>query len=287
MEIRPLSSVLGAEVVGVDLRKTLDQETARRIYAAWVKHSVIVFRGQELSAEDQKRFALLLGEIQIVRGKNYAQSDHMFIGNVEIDGRKGEIPYGEMSFHSDGCYYEVPMKAGTLYALEVPSVGGNTAFASGRRGYATLPARLREQVDDAEVLFIYDYIKNDMYRSKPDWADAPRFVHPLVIRHPDAGDPILYCNRLMADSVIGLDEEKSEALITELSDHLEQPENVYEHVWKQHDLLIWDNLAVAHARTDFDPNERRAMRRYTVRGSRPVAYYSSSTLSAGPTRVRT
>lgn len=90
--------------------------------------------------------------------------------------------------------------------------------------------------------------------------------------HPSTGHPLLICNTLMADFIVGLPKDQSDALLERLCQELEQPEFIYEHVWKVGDLLLWDNLAVQHARTDFDPNERRALRRTQLRGGKPVAY---------------
>ena len=84
--------------------------------------------------------------------------------------------------------------------------------------------------------------------------------------------PVLFCNRLMADSIVGYPPEKSDALIFRLCEYLERPENIYEHVWRVNDLVIWDNLATAHARTYFDPAERRSLRRMAIRGEKPIAY---------------
>ena len=93
-----------------------------------------------------------------------------------------------------------------------------------------------------------------------------------MIRHPATGRPALFVNRLMAESIVGMPRAESEALLEQLFEHMEQRDNVYEHVWRVGDALIWDNLATLHARTDFDPKERRALRRTAIRGIRPQAY---------------
>ena len=46
---------------------------------------------------------------------------------------------GDMWFHSDQCYYEFPCRASTLYAIEIPKVGGNTLFANCYAAWETLP----------------------------------------------------------------------------------------------------------------------------------------------------
>jgi taurine dioxygenase len=97
-------------------------------------------------------------------------------------------------------------------------------------------------------------------------------VHPVVIRHPATGRPALFVNRLMTDSIAGMPRAESDALLEQLFQYVEEPDNIYEHAWRVGDALIWDNLATLHARTDFDPKERRALRRTAIRGVRPQAY---------------
>ena len=41
---------------------------------------------------------------------------------------------------------------------------------------------------------------------------------------------------------------ESEALLEELFSHLYRAECIYEHDWRHHDLVAWDNVSVQHAR---------------------------------------
>ena len=50
LQIRPLSHALGAEIIGVDLRKPVEDQTFREIYAAFLEHCVLLFRGYTTSA---------------------------------------------------------------------------------------------------------------------------------------------------------------------------------------------------------------------------------------------
>jgi taurine dioxygenase len=146
-----------------------------------------------------------------------------------------------------------------------------TRSSSGHAAYESLPLDLRERADRMQVLFLYDYEKNANRKAPTDWADAPRHIHPAVIVHPETGRRSLLVNRLMADSVVGLLRDESDALIERLCQAIEQPEHIYEHVWRVGDLLIWDNRCTLHARTDFDATERRVLRRIAIRGERPIA----------------
>jgi taurine dioxygenase len=274
IDVVPLSTHVGAEVRGLNLARELDAGMAAELYAAWLKHHVLVFRGQALSAADQLRFTLLFGEIQPPRsrpGERDPSNPVLYIGNAVVDGQRGELPEGDMQFHADQCYYENPAKGAVLYALEVPSCGGNTLFASTAAAYESLPADLREQADRMQVLFLYDYEKNANRKAPTQWAGAPRYIHPAVIVHPETGRRSLLVNRLMADSIVGMPREKSDTILERLCQATERPEHIYEHEWRVGDILIWDNRATLHARTDFDPSERRVLRRMAIRGERPIA----------------
>ncbi|HXP32075.1 MAG TPA: TauD/TfdA family dioxygenase [Stellaceae bacterium] len=282
IEIRRLADALGGEVLGVDLSRPLTPEVVADLKRAWIEYQVLVFRGQSLTMEDQRRFVEGMGELQPTRSRpgQRANPDVMYIGNITVDGDRGELPEGEMQFHTDQCYYECPAKGAVLYALEIPSRGGNTMFASTYRAYETLPPALKARVAALDVLFVYDYLKNANKKAPTDWSEVPHYVHPAVIVHPESGRPALLVNRLMADSFVGLARGESDALLERLCSHMEQRDMIYEHVWRKGDVLIWDNLSTAHARTDFDPSERRSLRRMALKGTKPAALRNQRTVAA-------
>lgn len=179
--ITPLTRSVGAEISGVDLSQPLDQEVLSRIKSAWLDYGVLVFRDQRLEDEHQVGFAERFGTIQVPRtrpggGKHPAV---LIIGNVTVDGQKGLLSNGEMQFHSDQCYYENPSWASTLYAIEIPSAGGNTLFADCRAAYDDLPESLKRRLDGLKALNVYDYDSNATSKSSQSSEDAPRFVHPV------------------------------------------------------------------------------------------------------------
>jgi taurine dioxygenase len=274
LEINPLSPALGAEVIGADLAGGLSPDAFEQIHAAWLKYQVVVLRDQNIDKEDQLRFARMVGPLEEVRTKkdNADEKQYiLYVANRIVDGSKGALPDGEMYFHSDQCYYEVPCKATILNAMELPKAGGETLFASMYRAYEKLPEDLKKRIAGLTAVNMYDYSADPTKRNPNFNPEAPHFVHPVVTKHPETGRPVLYVNRQMTHHIVGMDPEESEALLLELFEHAENPDNVYEHVWRPHDLVMWDNRAVLHARKDFDPSEARVLRRVTVKGSRPVA----------------
>ena len=271
--VRPLSPALGAEILGIDLRDDIDARVFAQIRHAWHQNLVIVLRGQNLSEEDQVRFAEKFGPPAVIHTKQFVRNHPavMLISNIREDGKPiGALPDGEMHFHTDQCHQERPAMASMLYALEVPRAGGNTLFANGYTAYETLPPEIKRRIDGRKALNAYDYETAATKRGTRLAQGVPSYAHPVVRTHPATGRKALYVNRLMTVRIEGLPAQESDDLLAMLFDHQERRDFIYEHVWRPGDLLMWDNRCTLHARTDFSPNERRLMRRVTILGEKPV-----------------
>lgn len=272
-DVTPLSDALGAAITGIDLSRELDADTVAALRKAWLDNVILVFPGQEISNDDQIRFCRSFGELEFVRSvaRDAAFPHTMMITNVTDTGMQTALEDGEMQFHYDQCYYEQPCDSSTLYAMEVPKVGGNTLFANCRTAYETLPDGIKQRIGGRMALNYYDYARDPTIR--PDSIDpaAPQWVHPVVRTHNETGRKALFVNRLMTIRIEDMDPDESDELLNMLFDHIEKPEFIYEHTWKVGDLMMWDNRCSVHARTHFEPSERRMMRRVTIRGGAPVA----------------
>ncbi len=273
LQTRPLSPNIGAEVMGVDLSRPLDAATAEAIRQAWYANCILLFRGQSITEEQQVAFGATFGELGRVLNKHGGASRHhpgvMFVSNVRENGELiGALPDGEMMFHSDQCYVARPSAAAMLYAMEVPSKGGNTLFANAYKAYDAVPAELKAKLEGARAVNVYDYANAATHRGTAS-AEAPRFAHPVFRTHPETGKRALYVNRLMTESIVGWDKAEGDRVLAQLFDLQENPAWIYEHVWKPGDLLVWDNRCALHARSDFDASERRLMRRCVVLGEIP------------------
>jgi taurine dioxygenase len=272
IDIEPLSDVLGASIRGIDLTKPVDDRTADSIRDAFHRYSLLCFPGQELSAEDQLRFANLFGkgdggirEAKAIGAKRTGNRGVMFVSNIREDGKPiGVLPDGEMQFHSDGAHRDSPYRATTLYAIKIPSRGGNTLFANLYAAYDALPQATKGRIDGLKTQFVYDYDAQERNFTDDEDSTLPRAVHDLVRTHPVTGRKSLYLSRLMCRRVVDMDPAEGEELLMELFDHAEKPEFVYAHKWTIDDLIIWDNRCLNHARTDFPADEERLLRRYTV-----------------------
>jgi taurine dioxygenase len=273
MGVRPLSPALGAEILGVDLREPLDGAIFQQILDVWHKHLVILLRDQNLTEEDQVRFAERFGPPAKIHTKQFVQKHPavMLISNIREDGKPiGALPDGEMHFHTDQCHQERPAMASMLYAIEIPSKGGNTLFANAYMAYEKLPVGIKRRLAGLKAVNAYDYDSAATIRGSDVPPDAPSYAHPAVRTHPATGRKALYVNRLMTRRIEGMPPQESEELLNLLFDHQEQPEFIYEHVWRPGDTLMWDNRCTLHARTDFSAGERRLLRRVTILGEKPV-----------------
>lgn len=272
LQFEPLSPVLGARVKGVDLSKPVEAGTADAIRAAFLKYHVLCFPGQDLSIDDQTRFAGMFGQADRSSGtrevKNEGRSRErgiMLITNIRENGKPiGALPDGEMHFHSDGAHRDVPYRATTLYAQRIPSRGGETKFADLTMAYETLPDDLKKKIEGLEARYVYDVYATLRHQTNDDGVDLSNSAHPLIKVHSETGRKSLYLSRLMARYIVGMDRTESETLLTQLFDHCERPEFIYAHTWTVGDILIWDNRCLNHARNDFPSDEVRLMRRLTV-----------------------
>lgn len=269
---RPLSPAIGAEIIGVDLSEPMSDQLFAKILDTWHLSLVILLRGQHLTEDDQVRFGERFGPPAISHTQRFTTKNPavMLISNVRENGELiGALPDGEMHFHSDQCHQERPATASMLYSLEVPSKGGNTLFANAYLAYETLPNSIKTKIDGRKALNAYDYDNASTRRGTRLREGIPSCWHPVVRTHPATGKKALYVNRLMTIAIEGMSDSESEELLNTLFDHQERPEFIYEHIWRPHDVLLWDNRCALHARTDFSAEERRLMRRLTILGEKP------------------
>ena len=276
-----LAREIGAEIIGVDLSRPLDEAGFGVIRDAFHRHCVILFRGQQLGEDDQAGFASRFGPLASAVNRNSGQSAQnsasFLISNVRENGKLiGALPDGEMLFHSDQCYVERPCMAALLYGIEIPSQGGETIFANMYAAWDALPPDLKNAVEGRRAINIFEYNEEggyglsamDLYPHVPEGAKA--YAHPVVRTHPATGRKALYVNRGMTLCIEGMQRGESDALLLRIFDHQEQSGFQYVHRWQVGDLIMWDNRCTLHARNDFPASERRILRRVTGLGETPV-----------------
>ncbi len=246
MHIRALHPDLGVEVLDFDI---LDSGPAQidQIRSALDEHQLLLFRGaKEISPEQQV-------EICSWFGPPAANDDGKKWSVLRNEDAAGSI---KLPFHADFSYTESPIKVISLHATDVPPGGTSTSFVSGIRGWSALAADLKELL--APMTLRHRHVTSV-------GAGWPEFIaeHPVRTLHPRTGRPILFVTEHHANRILELDPEVSKATLNQLFDHLYGDEHIYTHRWQRHDLVIWDNLAIQHARREAaDPSAgKRAVQR--------------------------
>ncbi len=276
MQIHPLCENLGADIVDVDLA-AMDEADFAHLHAAWIDHLVLRIRGQSLNDDSFQAFSARFGPLEEVPFGKIAEAEKAkiknryitMISNIKVDGRPiGGLGNKEAAWHSDMTYKEVIPPASILYAVEVPSTGGNTMFANQYAALEAMPGQLRARIRDLSIK--HDASHNSVgelrrgYHELPDPREVEGAVHPIVRRHPVSGRDALFLGRRDYAYIPGLSLQDSEALLDEIWTYAALPQNTWEQVWQVGDVIIWDNRAVLHRRLDFDESARRLMKRCQV-----------------------
>ncbi len=283
MEIRRSSAPLGAEILNLDLSQPVSGGAFRAIEDLFHERGVIVFRGQQLTEEQQIGFSRRLGELEIHVATDYLRPDHpqiLVVSNIAENGRVIGLADAGQYWHSDLSYVANPSRCSLLYALELPTengkILGETLFASAAYAYDTLPAGTQSQLEGLRAIHRYA----DRYRkqqaaggrgaiSEEQLAKVPDVVHPVVRRHPITGRKTLFVNEGFTVEIERLPRSQSDALLAQLFAHITRPEFLYTHSWQPGDLLMWDNCLTQHrAVSNYAPPLRRLLHRTTVAGAR-------------------
>ena len=245
LEHRPLEP-FGAEV-NLDLSTPLTPARAAALRDLFFTRSLLVFRNQHLSMDDQKRVVSYVGPV-LEPSSGYLSPEDGILNTAHLD------------FHSDLCSTPLPFDAISLHAQDVDEGRTSTRFASGLRAYALLSEAMKAKVQALQVNMVQTVADKRRLRYDAP-ADALSLVRPLVLTHRTTGEPILYCSESSAARIEGWPQRESDALLAELFSALYAPTNQYEHVWRNGDLVIWDNLSLQHARDALPADRPRRLQR--------------------------
>jgi taurine dioxygenase len=276
--VHPSGCAAGAEITGFNLATELNDVNFAVIQNALDEHGVIYLRNQALTPEQQVAFTERFGEPDVnfnaLRFGVNGSPTIFRISNIMENGEAiGTRRAGE-TWHTDMSYAKQPALATMLYAVEIPTLHGmplgGTGFANAAAAYDALPQDLKDAIINLKGVFDFRGRKRGSPVSAEDIAAYPPVVHPVVRTHPRTGRKSLYIVRDDTTSLVGKDAIESQALIEALADHVTKPEFIYQHIWHQGDVVIWDNCTVQHrAVQDYDLPQRRLLWRTTVKGGVP------------------
>ncbi|MXX28294.1 MAG: TauD/TfdA family dioxygenase [Gammaproteobacteria bacterium] len=270
MKISPTNNGCGAEIEGVDLQAMSDDEV-EAIADAQAAYGVVFFRGQTLTADDQLAAARRFGPINVNRFFTPVPEQPKVAVVLKEPHHKANVGGG---WHTDHSYDDAPALGSMLYALEVPSSGGDTLFASMYKAYEALSPELRRTVEGLRAVHSSRHVfgAKGAYAKKGDerYHNAERAtqdaVHPVVIRHPRSGRPALYVNPGFTVRIDGWSEEESRSLLERLYEVAAREEHTCRFRWEVGSVAFWDNRATWHYALNDYPGQRRLMHRVTVEG---------------------
>lgn len=271
LTIEPMTSAIGAEIRGVDLGAPLDEKTVAEIHDALMERLVLVFRGQDITPEQQVAFARRFGEISPppITPKYGDSPDYIVLDQKTPKGEGGD------RWHSDNTFMATPPMGSILKAVMLPSVGGDTCFANMYAAYDELSPSFQALVDDLEAT--HDLTKSleraiaaghsnaNLREMQEQW---PPVVHPVVRHHPVTWRKALFVNGSSTTRILGISERESEILLAYLVEHVRSPSFQCRVRWDENTVVFWDNRSVQHFAVP-DYNERRIMHRVTLAGDRP------------------
>ncbi|VWX47269.1 TauD/TfdA family dioxygenase [Novosphingobium sp. 9U] len=268
LEVIDLTPVTGSEV-RVDLATLLAPETGKELRRLLVQRGVLVFRGANLTDEQQVQLAGNMGNIRD-EGK-----DGVF--KVTLDKRENagaEYLKGSFLWHMDGTHDQVPVFASLLSGRKLSQEGGQTMFANSYAAYEALREEMKRKIENLHAVHSLGMSMTRAGVEATDedrarWHMAPDRTHKLVWPHANGRKSLVIgCH---ASHIAEMDRQEGEELIEDLIAWTTQPRFVYVHEWTPGDLLIWDNTGVLHRVEPYPMDSGRMMHRTTLLGEEAFA----------------
>ncbi len=279
---KPLAGALGAELWAPDGGPldvtTLDGIGYAAIREALCTHHVVVIRDQQMEAAALARFGRRFGELE----------RHPYLGGTSEEPEVVPVikePHETVNFgggwHSEMSFLECPPMATALYAVEVPSFGGDTLFANQQAAYTGLSDTMKRFAESLSAVHSaarqygrrgdsdrYAGQRSSMTVNVSDEAHA-QLTHPVVRTHPETGAKALYVNRAFTEAISGMRRHESKALLEMLWSHAVGEQFTCRVRWEPGTLTMWDNRSVQHYALNDYHGQRRHMLRVTIAGDRP------------------
>lgn len=286
--VRPVSAALGAEVIGLDCARPMDNETRAWVREAFQAHHMLCFRDQRLSQDALVAFSQQFGPLEGLpeKDKTKGQIEVYNVANVSADGE--HLPEDDQRvifqrnngrWHTDSSYRDIPSLASIMYGIEVlpdGAKGGETAFSNMLRAYERLPKEMKHRLEPLHQVHSYGEIRRLEPMMPPMSAaerDAvPPVTHPVIRVHPDRSNArSLYFTSNTSLEIGGMTLREGRALHQWLVDYVSRPEFCYFHRWRENDLVMWDNRVLLHRAVEYDyARYRRVLHRTTVAGDGPI-----------------
>ena len=282
INVTEMSPACGAIIEGIDLSQDLTNRQFDEIHEALLDRTVIVFRDQDLTPDQQVAFARRFGEPQPAAVSGFEKSKD----NPEIDILEYDVdnpPHVTRDlWHTDFAGTERPTMGTVLYAKDIPPRGGDTVWVNMAAAYEALSDRMRAHLEGLEAYHDSNqpygvHVRPEMYEADKGTdhllEERKHYIpalHPVIRTHPVTGKKGLFVNESMTAFIKDMDRRESDFLLRYLFDYLRTPEFQYRHKWKTNDLAVWDNRLSLHYAL-FDYTDHRLMHRIVIQGDVPHA----------------
>lgn len=267
LTFEPLSANMGARVHGLDLNRAITADEAEQLHDALYEHRLLLFRQGPITDEQHIALMRALGNVIVeVAGGNE-------ITYIDARPDQGYVSgSGRLLFHADGQFTDFgPLQAISLYAVEMDRTEP-TIFADMVAAARRLPEPLRQQIAQMQIVQCADMslhvekVRMRLSSQKPHVPDSqfPRAVHPALGKHLITGEPLINICELFTSHVVGMDDAQSDEVFAALEPYQYHPDYLYAHPWELHDLVVWDNMALNHARGQLAESSGRRLRRVSI-----------------------
>lgn len=275
MDIVPLGPGFAAELRGVTLGDiAADDASYAAARAAFEQHSVLVFRGQQVTDEGQLAFSRRFGPPEVTKVGSLGTGSHFVILStigpdgkvVPPDHRYALRNKANQLWHTDSSFKRVPALTSVLSARIIPARGGETEFVSTRLAFERLDPGSRKKLENSFAWHDYAHSRGQIaadLANPEERAALPPQCWRMVWKNPVNGRSALYLAS-HAYAVEGMEATAGKKLIDELMDVATAPGTSYVHEWKSGDVVMWDNRATMHRGRPWPAHEARFMVRTTI-----------------------
>jgi alpha-ketoglutarate-dependent 2,4-dichlorophenoxyacetate dioxygenase len=275
MEIVPLGPKFAAELRGVTLAEVAASDAAyKETRAALEEHSVLVFRGQDVTDEAQLAFSRRFGPLEVTKvGSLGAGTNLVILSTIGADGKVVPADHrlslrnkANQLWHTDSTFKRVPALASVLSARVIPARGGETEYVSTRLAWERLDPSLRRRLEHSFAWHDYAHSRGKIaadLASPEERAALPPQCWRMAWKNPVNGRSALYVAS-HAYAIEGMEQGAAQKLLAELIEAATAPGLSYVHSWRSGDVVMWDNRATMHRGRPWPAHEARRMVRTTI-----------------------
>jgi taurine dioxygenase len=282
MQISGLSEKGGASVTGVDLSRQQSASELRALNDLYDRYGLVIFRDQKLTKRQLVDATHIFGGPQLDPPVTAPDPEVHGIVVISTRGAMGtvmpeeerDVVLGDIEWHTDEGYIEVPNRGKMLYAIDVPEKGGMTGFIDCQRAYDDLPQDTKHRLDSLHVVQSWRNAEKDIEKNKKFRVDAdlmkmdafPDLVWRAVHEHPNTGKKILNVVPLWATRFVELPGPDGDTLLQQMKAHLKQERYIYWHKYRTGDVCLWDNWRFLHAASGTPARYKRTLWSVVIQG---------------------